>query len=213
MNNRRHGATHSTITHRRPSPPSPHVHRSHLLLLAAATSLHSGNPPPPPPPLPQQIELMAGGENTDFVQIAGGDQVKLARLREIRSWFDNTRQMSWTAMATLKNLTKKERAKLCPPPAQPIHKIEILLSAMEQANSSSEWTRRRWWAFRSRVEHPLDQEPTVHEVPLQIVEPPTESEMTPKRKRRRTVVATSLPRRSPRFPRRSPRLNGGGSYV
>ena len=74
---------------------------------------------------------IAGGENTDFVQIAGGDQVKLARLMEIRSWFDNTRQMSWTAMATLKNLTKKERAKLCPPPAQPIHKIEILLWAME----------------------------------------------------------------------------------
>ena len=71
--------------------PLLQVHRSHLLLLAAATSLHSGNPPPP---LPRQIELMAGGENTDFVQIAGGDQVKLARLREIRSWFDNTRQMS-----------------------------------------------------------------------------------------------------------------------
>ncbi|KAM3400554.1 hypothetical protein ACQJBY_005417 [Aegilops geniculata] len=195
--------------------PLLQVHRSHLLLLAAATSLHSGNPPPhpPPPPLPRQIELMAGGENTNFVQIAGGDQVKLARLREIRSWFDNTRQMSWTAMATLKNLTKKKRAKLCPPPAQPIHKIEILLWAMEQANSSSEWTRRRWWAFRSRVEHPLDQEPTVHEVPLQIVQPPTESPETPKRKMRRTVVATSLPRRSPRFPRRSPRLNGGGSYV
>ena len=170
-------------------------------------------PHPPPPPLTRQIKLMAGGENTDFVQIAGGDQVKLARLREIRSWFDNTRQMSWTAMATLKNLTKKERAKLCPPPAQPIHKIEILLWAMEQANSSSKWTRRRWWAFRSRVEHPLDQEPTVHEVPLQIVQPPTESPETPKRKMRRTVVATSLPRRSPCFPRRSPRLNGGGSYV
>ncbi|XBI07188.1 hypothetical protein VPH35_135122 [Triticum aestivum] len=123
------------------------------------------------------------------------------------------RQMSWTAMATLKNLTKKERAKLCPPPAQPIHKIKILLWAMEQANSSSKWTRRRCWAFRSRVEHPLDQEPTVHEVPLQIVQPPTESSETPKHKMRRTVVATSLPRCSPRFPRSSPRLNGGGKYV
>ena len=117
------------------------------------------------------------------------------------------------ARATLREMTSREKKKLFPPPAQPRHDIEILLWAMEQANSSSPWDRCRWWAFRSRVEHPLDQEPTVHEVPLQIVEPPTESEMTPKHKRRRTVVATSLPRRSPRFPRRSPRLNGGGTVV
>ena len=114
-------------------------------------------------------------------------------------------------MATMKEMTKRENKKLCPPSSQSINKIVILLSAMEQADSSNPWVRRRWWAFRSRVEHPLDQEPTVHEEPLQIVEPPTESEMTPKRKKRRTVVATSLPRRSPRFPRRSPRLNGGGA--
>ena len=158
-------------------------------------------------------EQIAGGENAYFMEIAGGDQVKMARLMEIRSWFNNIRQLNWTAMATLREMTSREKKKLFPPPAQPRHDIEILLWAMEQANSSSPWDRRRWWAFRSRVEHPLDQEPTVHEVPLQIVEPPTESEMTPKRKRRRTVVATSLPRRSPRFPRRSPRLNGGRSYV
>ena len=158
-------------------------------------------------------EQIAGGENADFVEIAGGDQVKMARLMEIRSWFNNIRQLNWTAMATLREMTSREKKKLFPPPAQPRHKIEILLWAMEQANSSSPWDRRRWWAFRSRVENPLDQEPTVHEVPLQIVEPPTESEMTPKRKRRRTVVATSLPRRSPCFPRLSPRLNGGGTVV
>ena len=156
---------------------------------------------------------IAGGENADFMEIAGGDQVKMARLTEIRSWFHNILQMNWTAMATLREMTSREKKRLFPSPAQPRHKIEIFLRVMEQANSSSEWTRRRWWAFRSRVEHPLDQEPTVREVPLQIVEPPTESEMTPKRKRRMTVVATSLPHRSPRFPRRSPRLNGGGSYV
>ena len=72
-------------------------------------------------------EQIASGEDADFVEFAGGDQVKMARLMEIRSWFDNTRQMNWTAMATLKNMTKKERTKLCPPPAQPIDKIEILL--------------------------------------------------------------------------------------
>ncbi|XBH89074.1 hypothetical protein VPH35_081048 [Triticum aestivum] len=153
-------------------------------------------------------QLLIGGHLLPLLQVHRSHLLLLAAATSLHSG-----NMNWTAMATLKNLTKKERAKLCPPPAQPIHKIEILLWAMEQANSSSEWTRRRWWAFRSRIEHPLDQEPTVHEVPLQIVQPPIESPETPKRKMRRTVVATSLPRRSPRFPRRSPRLNGGGSYV
>ena len=133
-------------------------------------------------------EQTAGGENADFVEIAGGDQVKMARLMEIRSWFNNIRQLNWTTMGTLREMTSWEKKKLFPLPAQPRHDIEILMWAMEQANSSSPWDRRRWWAFRSRVEHPLDQEPTVHEVPLQIVEPPTESEMTPKRKRRRTEI-------------------------
>ena len=153
-------------------------------------------------------------------QIAGGDQEKLARLKEILSWFDNEWEISRTMQAMWQCMRKSEmavmRAAMYSSVAvtpQSFEFIEYLLWAMEQANSSSEWTRRRWWAFRSRVEHPLDQEPTVHEVPLQIVQPPTESSVTPKHKMRRTVVATSLPRRSPRFPRRSPRLNGGGSYV
>ena len=140
------------------------------------------------------VEIV-GGENADFMEIAGSDQVKMRRLTEIRSWFHNTRQMHSTAWATMTQMTRREKAKLSPPPAQPMHMVEILLWAMEQADSSSPWTRRRWWAFRFKVEHPLDQGHTVHEVPLQIVEPPTESEMTPKRKTRRTVIAISLPRK------------------
>ena len=76
---------------------------------------------------------IAGGENADFMEIAGGDQVKMARLTEIRSWFHNILQMNWTAMATLKQMTRRERAKLSPPPAQLMHKVEILLWMMEQA--------------------------------------------------------------------------------
>ena len=50
-------------------------------------------------------EQIVGGENADFVEIAGGDQVKMARLMEIRSWFHNIRQLNWTAMATLREMT------------------------------------------------------------------------------------------------------------
>ena len=57
---------------------------------------------------------IAGGENADFMEIAGGDQVNMARLTEIRSWFHNILQMNWTAMATLKKMTRRERAKLPP---------------------------------------------------------------------------------------------------
>ncbi|KAI5012970.1 hypothetical protein ZWY2020_037714 [Hordeum vulgare] len=113
----------------------------------------------------------------------------------------------------MKEMTKKEKNKLCLPSAQPVNKIEILLWAMEHADSPNPWVRRRWWAFRSRVEHPLDQEATIHEVPLQIVQPPTESPESLKCKRRRTVVATSLARRSRRFPCCFPCLNGGGIVV
>ena len=144
-------------------------------------------------------------------QIAGGDQVKLARLREIRSWFDNTRQMSWTAMATLKNLTKKERAKLCPPPAQPIHKIEILLWAMEQTDSPEAKVRWRWWVYRSKVEHPEDNESIEYGVPfVRVQSQPKPQEYSFSHRKRRPDGATSLPRRSPRFPPPSPHFNGVG---
>ena len=75
----------------------------------------------------------------------------MARLTEILSWFDKTLEMCWTAMATMKQMSKREKKKLCPPSSQPINKIEILLWVMEQADSSNPWVRRRWWAFRSRV--------------------------------------------------------------
>ena len=57
-------------------------------------------------------EQIAGGENTDFVEIAGGDQVKMARLMEIHSWFNNIRQLDWTAMATLREMTSREKRKI-----------------------------------------------------------------------------------------------------
>ena len=39
-------------------------------------------------------EQIADGENADFMEIAGGDQVKMARLMEIRYWYNNIRQLN-----------------------------------------------------------------------------------------------------------------------
>ena len=36
--------------------------------------------------------------------------------------------------------------------------IEYLLSAMEQTDSPEVTVRRRWWTYRSKVEHPEDNE-------------------------------------------------------
>ena len=60
-------------------------------------------------------EQIAGGENTDFMEITCGDQVKMARLMEIHSWFNNIRQLNWTTMATLREMTSREKKKLSPP--------------------------------------------------------------------------------------------------
>ena len=102
-----------------------HCNRGHLLAFSSFSrpQLCSSHLPHPPPSsiharssMEQQIEYIGGGENADFVEIAGGDQVKMARLTEIRSWFHNILQMNWTAMATLKQMTRRERAKLPPHP-------------------------------------------------------------------------------------------------
>uniref|UniRef100_M8C5R2 Homeobox-leucine zipper protein n=1 Tax=Aegilops tauschii TaxID=37682 RepID=M8C5R2_AEGTA len=104
--------------------------------------------------------------------------------KQVAVWFQNRRARHKS------KLMEEEFAKLKHAhDAAVLHKCHLENESI-QIKAHAAATRRRWWAFRSRVEHPLDQEPTVHEVALQIVEPPTESEMTPKRKRRRPVVAT-----------------------
>jgi hypothetical protein len=41
--------------------------------------------------------------------LAGGDPVKLARMLEIQSWFDNPEQLAATAKAMAKYLEKSEK--------------------------------------------------------------------------------------------------------
>ena len=44
--------------------------------------------------------------------------------------------------------------------------IEYLLWAMEQTDSQEATVRRRWWAYRSKVEHPEDNESIEYGVPF-----------------------------------------------
>ena len=85
-------------------------------------------------------------------QIAGGDQAKLARLKEILSWFDNeweilrTVQSMWQCMR--KNETAAIRAAMYMSSSAAVTPqfsefIEYLLWVMEQTDSPEATVRRR----------------------------------------------------------------------
>ena len=89
--------------------------------------------------------------------------------------------------------------------------IKYLLWAMEQTDLPEAIVRRRWWAYRSKVEHPEDNESIEYGVPfVRVQSQPEPQEYSFSHRKRRSDGAMSLPRCSPRFPRRSPRFNGGG---
>ena len=102
-------------------------------------------------------------------QIAGGDQAKLARLKEILTWFDNEWEISRTVRAMWQCMRKSETAAMYSPAtvmAQSFEFIEYLLWAMEQTDSLDTKVRQRWWAYRSKVEHPEDNESIEYGVPF-----------------------------------------------
>ncbi|XBI17620.1 hypothetical protein VPH35_059631 [Triticum aestivum] len=89
--------------------------------------------------------------------------------------------------------------------------IDYLLWAMEQTDSPEVKVRRRWWAYRSKVEHPEDNESIEYGVPfVRVQSQPEPHEYSFFHHKRRPDGATSLPGRSPWFPRHLPRFNGGG---
>jgi hypothetical protein len=149
-------------------------------------------------------------EYNRYVWLAGGDPVKLARMLEIQSWFDNLEQLAATVKAMAKYLEKSEK--------EVIHwegvvreYIELLLWAMEQTDSPDPIVRLRWWEYRSKMEHPPEIEgSSIYMVPFVRVpwqSEPVESLSTePNYKRRKTVGATMLPCHP--LPRRSPRPTG-----
>ncbi len=87
-------------------------------------------------------------EYNRYVRIADGDPVKLARMLEIQSWFDNKDQLATTVTSMVKYLQQSEKAAILPKGVAPEY-IEMLLWAMEQTDSPNLIMRERWWEYRS----------------------------------------------------------------
>jgi hypothetical protein len=82
---------------------------------------------------------------------------------------------------------------------------------MEQIDLPEVKVRRRWWAYKSKVEHPEDNESIEYGVPFVRVQcQPKPHDYSFSHHKRRPDGATSLPHRSPWFPCRSPCFNAGG---
>ena len=84
-----------------------------------------------------------------YARIADGDPVKLARMLEIQSWFDNKDQVAATATSMAKYLQQSEKVTILPKGVVREY-IELLLWAMEQTDSPNPIVRERWWEYRSR---------------------------------------------------------------
>ena len=149
-------------------------------------------------------------EYNRYVWLAGGDPVKLAKMLEIQSWFDNPEQLAATVTAMAKYQEESEKAAICLEGVAREY-IELLLWAMEQTDSPNPIVRERWWEYRSQMEHPPEIEgSSIYRVPFVRVscqsEPVESSSTEPNCKRIKIVGPTTLPRHP--LPRRSHRLTG-----
>ena len=149
------------------------------------------------------------------MRIADGDPVKLARMLEIQSWFDNKDQLAATTTSMAKYLQQSEKAAVLPKGVMREY-IELLLWATEQIDSLNPIVREQWWEYRSQMEHPPDIEgSSIYRVPFVRVScqsKPVESSSTePNCKRRKAVGPTTLPRHP--LPHRSHRLTGRLSAI
>ena len=73
-------------------------------------------------------------EYNRYVRIADGDPVKLARMLEIQSWFNNKDQLAAMATSMAKYLQQSEKAAILLKGVAREY-IELLLRAMEQTDS------------------------------------------------------------------------------
>ena len=92
-------------------------------------------------------------EYNQYVRIADVDPMKLARMLEIQSWFDNKDQLAATATSMAKYLQQSEKAAILPEGVTREY-IELLLWAMERIDSPNPTVREQWWEYRSQMEHP-----------------------------------------------------------
>ena len=83
-------------------------------------------------------------EYNRYVRITNGDPMKLARMLDIQSWFDNKDQLATAATSMAKYLQQSEKVAILPEEVAPEY-IELLLWAMEQTDSPNPIVRERWW--------------------------------------------------------------------
>ena len=95
-------------------------------------------------------------EYNRYVRITDGDPVKLARMLEIQSWFDNKYQLAATATSMAKYLQQSEKVAILPEGVAREY-IELLLWAMEQTDSPNPIVRERGgsidprWSIHQRL--------------------------------------------------------------
>ena len=168
-----------------------------------------------------------------MVQLASGDEAKLARAQEVVSWFAMRRELRRAAKRVFRNLTVVEDERLAPngfttPTGAPVSSLAALVWTMEETELGDPSQRAKWWGFRSRRRYPAGREefvvgavmaiptPGMRWVPIPIED--SEEEMESEAEERETVPDLGessgggkkkqkvvVPRRSPRFLRRSPR--------
>ena len=85
-------------------------------------------------------------EYNRYMRIADGDPVKLARMLEIQSWFDNKDQLAATVTSMAKYLQQSKNAAMLPKGVAREY-IEPLLWAMEETDSPNPIMRERWWEY------------------------------------------------------------------
>ena len=114
-------------------------------------------------------------EYNRYVRIADGDPVKLARMLEIQSWFDNKDQLAAMATSKAKYLQQSEKAVILPEGVARENMV-LLLSAMEQTDSPNPIVRERWWEYRCQMEHPPEIEGSnIYRVPFCVGDMPEQA--------------------------------------
>lgn len=150
--------------------------------------------------------------------VSGGDAVKLARLREIYTWFTSAMAMYAEAMQVKMKASEEERILMIGDGVVP---IEILYWAMMEAESTDPMRRARWAKYRSHVLAPSGPEEDAVAVIKEMQVPSSQAppigleddEVVALRRRMTQPGVAHMPRRSPRFPRRSARLRALTRFI
>lgn len=142
--------------------------------------------------------------------IAGGDEAKMARLREICGRYRDAEQMHQESRRVIKEASEEEQS--CISGKAP---LEILYWAVMEAESDDPVRRARWIRYVPYdwvSSHPIWDD--VRVVTMTGRSPPrspampvvTDDDVRVVSRQNVAQVVSQLPRRSPRFPRRSARI-------